>query len=269
MLLPSFHLDSDAEDSDIETKEWENQQIRKGVTGAQLVSAQQESIISQYLMQSSGRPVSGNGHFSQTFQNNSNRRGLRNEHGVGSGDDEDGTLAGLRALTTAELLEQAYATTSAGLAKRLGQTKQRTAGTGSHLSASSRGTGTSEAKPTGPRMPQQILTQLTERHRATVELHQKHADDIEHITKEIKLLQMDHLSCEQRAPVAAAKYRFYQEFRCYVTDLVECLNEKVPLVAALELRTLQLMGRHSAMLIERRRQDVRDQAKEMADACSK
>ncbi|XP_050082324.1 intron Large complex component GCFC2 isoform X2 [Anopheles aquasalis] len=259
--------DSDAEDSDIETKEWENQQIRKGVTGAQLVSAQQESIISQYLMQSSGRPASGNGHFSQTFHNNSNRR----DRGATSGDDEDGTLAGLRALTTAELLEQAYATTSVGLAKRLGQSKPRSTigGNVAQLSAPSKGGGmTGESKPTGgPRMPQQILTQLTERHRATVELHQKHEDDIEHITKEIKLLQMDHLSCEQRAPVAAAKYRFYQEFRCYVTDLVECLNEKVPLVAALEQRTLQLMGRHSAMLIERRRQDVRDQAKEMADAC--
>ncbi|XP_049531625.1 PAX3- and PAX7-binding protein 1 isoform X1 [Anopheles darlingi] len=260
--------DSDAEDSDIETKEWENQQIRKGVTGAQLVSAQQESIISQYLMQSSGRPTgsSGNGHFSQTFQNNSNRRGILNEHSA-SGDDEDGTLAGLRSLTTAELLEQAYATTSVGLAKRLGQSKQRSTGSAASMSSAPSKGGSNETKPTGPRMPQQILTQLTERHRATVELHQKHADDIEHITKEIKLLQMDHLSCEQRAPVAAAKYRFYQEFRCYVTDLVECLNEKVPLVAALEQRTLQLMGRHSAMLIERRRQDVRDQAKEMADAC--
>ncbi|XP_058057791.1 intron Large complex component GCFC2 isoform X1 [Anopheles bellator] len=249
--------DSDAEDSDIETKEWENQQIRKGVTGAQLVSAQQESVISQYLMQSSNSGGSGIGHFSQTFQNKSLR-----------GADSDGDIsAGLRALSTAELLEQAYATTKAGLAKRLGDGKKVKSGP-NRLVVSGAGIAPKsvDSKPTGPRMPKQILAQVTERYRTTVELNRKHEDDIEHITQEIKLLQMDHLACEQKAPAAAAKYRFYQEFRCYVADLVECLNEKIPLVTALEQRALQLMGKYSVMLIERRRQDVRDQAKEMADA---
>ncbi|XP_053671242.1 PAX3- and PAX7-binding protein 1 isoform X2 [Anopheles nili] len=232
--------DSDAEDSDVETKEWENQQIRKGVTGAQLVSAQQESVISQYLIHNT---------YNQTFQNKSSSTGgLMDDRQV-----DDGT-GDLRALSTAALLEKAYAASSRTLLARRPVNDDH-----------KRPLRATDTKPTGPRMPQQILAQLTERQRTTAELNQKHDSDIEHITQEIKLLQMDHLSCEQKAPVAAVKYRFYQEFRCYVSDLVECLNEKVPLVAALEQKSLQLVGKHSGMLIERRRQDMRDQVKEVTD----
>lgn len=42
-------LDSD-EDSDREMHEWENQQIRKGVTGAQLVSAQHDAVLSRFMI---------------------------------------------------------------------------------------------------------------------------------------------------------------------------------------------------------------------------
>ncbi|XP_061506789.1 intron Large complex component GCFC2 isoform X1 [Anopheles gambiae] len=237
--------DSDAEDSDVETKEWENQQIRKGVTGAQLVSAQQESVISQYLI---------GGSFSQTFQNKSTL--LLDDQRAG----DDGT-GEFRALSTAALLEKAYAASSGIRLAGTGAGSKRTTNASSNAGSKS-----SDTKPTGPRMPQQILAQLTERHRTTADLNRKHDEDIEHITQEVKLLQMDYRACEQRAPVAAAKYRFYQEFRCYVSDLVECLNEKVPLVTALEQRALALMGKHSGMLIERRRQDMRDQVKEVTDA---
>uniref|UniRef100_A0A182JEI6 GCF C-terminal domain-containing protein n=1 Tax=Anopheles atroparvus TaxID=41427 RepID=A0A182JEI6_ANOAO len=239
--------DSDAEESDVETKEWENQQIRKGVTGAQLVSAQQESVISQYLIQSG---------FSHTFHNKSSPSAAGARMLV---DDPEDPGSGGRVLSTGALLEQAYASRSSIVGGGGG-------GGGSKRTPGAGGKSSGDSKPTGPRMPQQILTQLSERLRTTMELNRKHDDDIEHITKEIKLLQMDGRACEQKAPVAAAKYRFYQEFRCFVTDLVECLNEKVPLVASLEQRALQLMGRHSGMLIERRRQDVRDQVKEMTDA---
>uniref|UniRef100_A0A1Y9H298 GCF C-terminal domain-containing protein n=1 Tax=Anopheles dirus TaxID=7168 RepID=A0A1Y9H298_9DIPT len=241
--------DSDAEDSDVETKEWENQQIRKGVTGAQLVSAQQESVISQYLIGSS---------FSQTFQNKSSSI-LLNDDRQSAGDTDQ-----FRNLSTAALLEKAYAASGGAMRLSAGCTKPRS--TAAPISGGSGLSKPSDAKPTGPRMPQQILAQLTERHRTTDELNRKHDADVEQITQEIKLLGMDYLACEQKAPVAAAKYRFYQEFRCYVADLVECLNEKVPLVTALEQRALQLMGKYSGMLIERRRQDMRDQVKEVTDA---
>lgn len=229
VVMYCFSLDS-AEDSDLETKEWENQQIRKGVTGAQLVSAQQESVISQYMIQG----------FSQSSY---------------QGVDEE-------SLSTAALLEQAYARTT-------GLTKTNTKAASAKLISRVATGGKQEQKISGPRMPQEILKQLSGKLETTRELNYKHITDIEKITQEVKLLKLDHLQCEQKAPVAAAKYRFYQEMRCYVSDLVECLDEKLPAIVALEQRVLSLMAKYSSMLIERRRQDVRDQAKEMADASSK
>ncbi|XP_055641850.1 PAX3- and PAX7-binding protein 1 isoform X2 [Toxorhynchites rutilus septentrionalis] len=223
----SVQREDSADDSDMETKEWENQQIRKGVTGAQLVSAQQESVISQYMIQG----------FSQSSY---------------QGIDEE-------SLSTAALLEQAYARTT-------GLTKANTRAASARLISRVATGGQQEQKISGPRMPQEILKQLSGKLETTRELNYKHITDIEKITQEVKLLKLDHLQCEQKAPVAAAKYRFYQEMRCYVSDLVECLDEKIPPIVTLEQRALALMAKYSSMLIERRRQDVRDQAKEMADA---
>uniref|UniRef100_A0A1Q3G350 Putative transcriptional regulator binding to the gc-rich sequence n=1 Tax=Culex tarsalis TaxID=7177 RepID=A0A1Q3G350_CULTA len=222
----SVQREDSAEDSDYEAKEWENQQIRKGVTGAQLVSAHQESVISQYLIQ-----------------------GFTGQQQY---DQEDHTLS------TAALLEQAYARTT-GLSKA----NTRAA---SNTLISRVATAGKQEKPAGPRMPKEILKQLSERLATTKELNYKHITDIERITQEVKVLKLDHLASEQKAPAAAARYRFYQEIKCYCADLIECLDEKMPQIVALEQRALALMSRYSSMLIERRRQDVRDQAKEMADA---
>ncbi|XP_055544228.1 PAX3- and PAX7-binding protein 1 [Wyeomyia smithii] len=220
----SVQREDSAEESDVESKEWENQQIRKGVTGAQLVSAHQESVISQYMIQG----------FSHSYQTEE------------------------QPLSTAALLEQAYARSS-GLSKA--NTKAASAGLISRVATSGK-----QDQKSGPRMPQEILKQVTERLQTTRELNYKHIADIERIVQEVKVLKLDHLQSEQKAPAAAAKYRFYQEVKCYVNDLVECLDDKMPQIVALEQRTLSTMGKYSSMLIERRRQDMRDQAKEMADA---
>lgn len=42
-----------------------------------------------------------------------------------------------------------------------------------------------------------------------------------------------------------------------MTDLVECLDEKVGIISNLEQRAMDLMAKKSEWLIERRRQDVR------------
>lgn len=76
------------------------------------------------------------------------------------------------------------------------------------------------------------------------------------INEELKNLQ-------QQAPKAAERFRFYQELRGYVTDLVECLDEKVGVIAELEQKALNLMAYKAQYLMERRRQDVRDQAEEI------
>jgi GC-rich sequence DNA-binding factor len=118
------------------------------------------------------------------------------------------------------------------------------------------------------RMPQEIAAKLSEKLETTKTLHAKHLEDIDKMMAEIKLLRLEAIDAKQKAPVAAAKYRFYQEIKCYMTDLTECLDDKLPKIVALEQRFMTLMSKHRTTLIERRRQDVRDQAKEMADAMS-
>lgn len=208
VFLNLLSLDSD-QDSDREMDEWENQQIRKGVTGAQLISAQQESAIySKYL-----RPKS-------PVHAKPNR------------------------MSTANLLEQAYAHSTLERPRKLLASKK------------------AEKKSAGPRMPTEVFSKMKERLAQVKELNASHTSEIDRITREVQLMKMDALQSEQDAPVAAAKFRFYQELKCYVQDLVECLDEKLPKIVELERKSIGIMSKQANMLIERRRQDTRDQAKE-------
>ncbi|KOB73418.1 putative gc-rich sequence DNA-binding factor [Operophtera brumata] len=56
-----------------------------------------------------------------------------------------------------------------------------------------------------------------------------------------------------------AAYRRAQTARGYLTDLIECLDEKMPQLEALESRALALQRRRHDFLVERRRADLRDQ----------
>lgn len=174
-LIVLFFLDS-GDDTDPEMNEWENQQIRKGVTGAQLITAQQESIYSQYMIKNSNNTA--------TFNS--------------------------EPLSTGNLLEQAYARISIDKQRKIVLSTQK-----------------QSTKVSGPRMPEEVAKKLNDRLLQVRELHDKHILDIDQITKELKVLKMEELDCSQKAPIAAIKYQFYQELRGYVTDLVECLDEKV------------------------------------------
>lgn len=214
----SAHPQGSEEDSDVEINEWENQQIRKGVTGAQLISAHHESAFSQYMIQP----------FSSSFKNS----------------NADGDVP----LTTAELLEQAYSQTNHEVAKRLRKEKRK-----------------EPVKPSGNKSPQEILKSINDKLRASREQNHKNFLEIDKITEEFETIKIDLSDCEKNGPAAASKYRFYQELKLYIEDLIECLNENLPVIVALEEKTINVMGKYSKKLIERRRQDVRDQAKELTD----
>lgn len=166
----------------METHEWEIQQIRKGVTGAQLMSAQQESMFSQYMIQP----------FSNSFSNMSV--------------DKD------KHLTTAELLEQAYSHINYEVNKKTKKQQMKTQ---------------KDGKVAGPKTPNEIMKLLTDKLDSSTELNRKHFNEIERITQEVENIRLDLIDCEKNAPLSAAKYKFYQEIKFYVSDLVECFNEKV------------------------------------------
>jgi GC-rich sequence DNA-binding factor len=214
----SAHPQASDDDSDVEMNEWENQQIRKGVTGAQILSAQQDSAFSQYMIQ----PFS-----------NSYNTGTENKEPQ---------------LTTAELLEQAYSQTNYEVAKRLRKEKKK-----------------ETVKSSGIKTPQEILKSINDKLRLSREQNHKNFLEMDRITEEFETIKIDLQDSVKNGPVAAAKYRFYQELKLYMEDLIECLNEKLPEITALEEKSMSVMGKYSRKLIERRRQDVRDQAKELTD----
>ncbi|KAG5680373.1 hypothetical protein PVAND_009882 [Polypedilum vanderplanki] len=206
---------SEHDDSDIEMNEWENQQIRKGVTGAQIISAQQESTFSQYLIP----PIINNKKI-----------------------DEKPTL------TTAELLEQAYSQTNHEIAKQLKKERKREI-----------------AKGAGIKTPQEILKNIKNKLRMSRELNHKHYLDINKISEEFSAIKVDLEESTNNKPKSESNYRFYIELKHYLRDLIECLDEKLPQIMSLEERIFNVQSKYSKMLIERRRQDVRDQAKEITD----
>ncbi|BFF89618.1 PAX3- and PAX7-binding protein 1 [Drosophila madeirensis] len=219
--------DSTDEDSDREMNEWENQQIRKGVTGAQLVHAQHETVLSRFMI----KPAAPSGALAL----------------------EDTDLVAPQSTST--LLEQAYA---------------KNALDRSHLASAMR---SSAAKPkkekpkaTALRTPQEIFTAIQSRLADIKERSADHSATMARVSLELKELKLQQQECQKNAPTAAAKYKFYQEVKCYVNDLVDCLAEKSPVINELEKRALHQSGKNNRYLVNRRRQDIRDQAKEMAEA---
>lgn len=113
-----------------------------------------------------------------------------------------------------------------------------------------------------PRTPEMIAEKLRERFADACQSKQQHLTKLHKIQEDIEQASEELEDLKLKAPEAAEKFRFYQELRGYVTDLVECLDEKIGTIANLEQRALDLMGAMAKFVIERRRQDVRDQADE-------
>lgn len=202
------------EDSDLDMHEWESQQIRKAISGSQLMNAQQEAY-SHFLIKD------------------------------GSNDSSNAVQ-----ISTKNRLDQAYA--SVNFSK-------------SHLLKSSQ----KAEKKAGPRMPREILDVVKNRLNQVKELNESHISQIQKITNDMNAITLEELECEQNAPIVAAKFRFYQELKGYVLDLIECFDEKVPKINELERKYTGAVVKYSNLLIERRRQDVRDQAREVTQVQSK
>ncbi|KAK5858522.1 hypothetical protein PBY51_002655 [Eleginops maclovinus] len=65
------------------------------------------------------------------------------------------------------------------------------------------------------------------------------------------------------------QYKFLQEMRGYVGDLLECFSEKVPAVLELEAAMHQLLRQRASRLVQRRQDDIKDESSEFASLSSK
>ncbi|CAH1986796.1 unnamed protein product [Acanthoscelides obtectus] len=111
--------------------------------------------------------------------------------------------------------------------------------------------------PVVARTPQAIAASLREHLEAAMQRRDEHQRRLDEVAVEVERLKIELEDTKVKAPEAAGRFQFYQELRGYITDLVECFDEKVGIIASLEQRALDLMARKSEWLIERRRQDVR------------
>lgn len=205
--------DEDQESDKGEGDEWESQQIRKGVTGAQLAAVQQENMYQQQ--------------YSMPTVPNIDTSSAAMELSPSVSSDNVQTLP---------VIDRKFNVLKAE---------------------------------NGCDTPQNISAKLKQRLIDLQEVHRRHCLDRDQVTDDLVATESEVQRLETETPKLAERFRFYQELRGYVTDLVECLDEKMPILVNLEQRVLSLWRKRSEELISRRRQDVLDQANENAPSTVK
>ncbi|XP_033002829.1 PAX3- and PAX7-binding protein 1 isoform X2 [Lacerta agilis] len=106
------------------------------------------------------------------------------------------------------------------------------------------------------------LDSMREFHKANQQQHEKHLQSRDESTKAIERL-------EGSSGGVGERYKFLQEMRGYVQDLLECFNEKVLLINELESAMHQLYKQRASRLVQRRQDDIKDESSEFSSHSSK
>ncbi|NXG57502.1 PAXB1 protein, partial [Hemiprocne comata] len=106
------------------------------------------------------------------------------------------------------------------------------------------------------------LDSMKELHKANRQQYEKHQQSREDSTKAIEIL-------EGSSGGIGEQYKFLQEMRGYVQDLLECFSEKVPLINDLESAMHQLYKQRASRLVQRRQDDIKDESSEFSSHSNK
>ncbi|XP_034034245.1 PAX3- and PAX7-binding protein 1 [Thalassophryne amazonica] len=109
---------------------------------------------------------------------------------------------------------------------------------------------------------QDRLTQMQAGYDANRQRYKQIQEDL--ATSESTIHQLEGSSNDN-----ADQYKFLQEMRGYVGDLLECFNEKVPAVQELEAAMHQLLRQRASRLVQRRQDDIKDESAEFASLSNK
>ncbi|XP_006886859.1 PREDICTED: PAX3- and PAX7-binding protein 1 [Elephantulus edwardii] len=93
------------------------------------------------------------------------------------------------------------------------------------------------------------LDSMKELHKTNQQQHEKHLQSRVDSTRAIERLEGSSGGIGER-------YKFLQEMRGYVQDLLECFSEKVPLINELESAIHQLYKQRASRLVQRRQDDI-------------
>ncbi|KAI4896143.1 hypothetical protein NFI96_020014 [Prochilodus magdalenae] len=91
----------------------------------------------------------------------------------------------------------------------------------------------------------------------------------EQVQEELQASNSSILQLEDSSQHTAEQYKFLQEMRGYVRDLLECFSEKVPAVLELEAAMHQLLRQRAARRVQRRQDDIKDESAEFSSLSSK
>lgn len=73
---------------------------------------------------------------------------------------------------------------------------------------------------------------------------------------------------EHEMPQLESKFRMFQDVRMYTRDLLDCLNEKIVQINALDEKIMEMWKQRTERLIKRRRRDIQDQYERCRAAAS-
>ncbi|PNJ45926.1 PAXBP1 isoform 3 [Pongo abelii] len=105
------------------------------------------------------------------------------------------------------------------------------------------------------------LDSMKELHKTNRQQHEKHLQSRVDSTRAIERLEGSSGGIGER-------YKFLQEMRGYVQDLLECFSEKVPLINELESAIHQLYKQRASRLVQRRQDDIKDESSEFSSHSS-
>ena len=80
------------------------------------------------------------------------------------------------------------------------------------------------------------------------EVHRRHTQDRDSLVSDIADTEKSIETCQEKVAGLEARYRFFQEMRGYVRDLVDCLSEKVG-VSVVTVETLGQIQGEGTLLI--------------------
>ncbi|XP_040006797.1 PAX3- and PAX7-binding protein 1 isoform X2 [Xiphias gladius] len=109
---------------------------------------------------------------------------------------------------------------------------------------------------------QDRLSQMHAGHNANAKHYKQIEEDL--AASESTIQQLEGSSSDN-----ADQYKFLQEMRGYVGDLLECFSEKVPAVLELEAAMHQLLRQRASRLVQRRQDDIKDESSEFASLSNK
>ncbi|XP_059561575.1 PAX3- and PAX7-binding protein 1-like [Myotis daubentonii] len=106
------------------------------------------------------------------------------------------------------------------------------------------------------------LDSMKDVHRANRQQHEKHLQSRVDSARAIERL-------EGASGGTGERYKFLQEMRGYVQDLLECFSEKVPLMNELESAIHRLYTQRASRLVQRRQDDIEDESSEFSSHSNK